>query len=359
MLTRGCFRALVIFLPLAMALGAHDARSAPPAAPFRVVESVDGAVTMRVICGVEGFRPCSETLPSIVKQVGDMVRSHVDAAYQGRHINPFGKGEADRFLEGTLVQTPLCNLGNQAYPGGPERSLNHLKQDCGKTCAYSCAAPQAGSSLPRVTCRLDDPKTHCLAERAWARGALAQLVWSKLDEVAKELGDAAQGNRIRLQPKCEAVVTDPKLAKLFEGIEKEVKRYQEVNGGRPPSCSQAPGAKQSPSSEDGSEMAACYLTSSRAALETVVSQVAVCEVFARAEDSYPVEAAHFAAIPHALIKKAVKSSNCSSLREDAQKFQACVNQYYSERIRDRFLDQMGSYRNAPTTIQGLAPSNTL
>lgn len=313
-----------------------------PSASFQLLDRQGTAVAVRPPCGVGGFESCAKVLPSLKGVLFGQVKTHLDAAYEGKLLASGGGVVAS-----SLIQTPTCNLKDSVYGASPEVDTNHLGNTCGTPCKFKCIPPGAGQTL--VSCSMDEAAGNCSRERAWVRGTAFQSIWYAYDEVVREMSASGQAGKITLSPTCQGLVLEPQTAQIFEKANAEILRFQKINQGRPVSCpNPAPSSSVAPTAVlTGAEQAGCYLAASRASLESLVATVATCEVFARGWAEFQRNAIIMTeGLPGTQAKKS--RAKCSAQKGSAPAFENCLNGDYERGIKQTFVDQMEKIGNAPT-----------
>ncbi len=300
---------------------------------------------MPALCDQAPFESCAKYLADFESGVDHAVTEALSRSYAGQSVIAgqvnTGGGGAPLQLPSVQFQLPVCNLMNSKFGSGAERTTNHLTQTCGASqCRWSCTKTQAGV----IDCGVSDPKT-CNKERAWVRGALVQLVWKKAQEVKNEV---KQTKVLNLSSGCEAASNDPTLSAVSARVATGVERYMEVNAGRAPSCDISieqggVNAATALENEPETEQAACYLAAARKMLARFQFDIAVCEVFSRAEKTWLLERGNFDQIPMLVGNLAAADSTCQGKKGDLTQFESCLNAQYSQRIEGKFLDYMGTY----------------
>lgn len=223
------------------------------------------------------FRECSLVLDQWTPTFQGEITDQVEAAYQGRFLNPFAQDPLDRFLgtsSSPRFQSPICDLGRDPS----EATENHRSESCDLPCDFDCDQDRDG-----VEDVCTQKRSTCVAERSWTRGAYMSWIRVKTAEVLAEL--RGPDHSLDLSARCTAPVGSlaSSLVKYQSARASVAQYWSSINLDpleAPPTCAQSV-TSLVPFSIPA--IASCHLDSARRSLEASFFELAVCEVFTRAE----------------------------------------------------------------------------
>lgn len=358
-----------LLLWLWMLCFSHESRAANSTAPANIVEIPAPCSIARPGAkkeGASGFlRKCTEVLEGVPgvsgytgptgafrlirEEMTRLIDHPTHSLYRGHAVDPSSPDPANPST--ASFGTPVCNLTPGPFNGvKSETETNHRGESCGKPSLFDVDVSSGG-----VNTTMFLSSQHGTLESAYFRGIWIQALTCFSEQVKREI---EMSHKLKISASCQGMAR--KMEELGTSSESVARHLRDQLKGQNNisdiwKC-EASQVTRSGAGFDvgGHRQSAQQLCTARAGIETLFTQIALCEIFTRAGRSFR-NAIHDPDAFLSDIKKTVVSnckSRCSSSCGDCGSASGCskcgtdcANDCYTPELQNYILKKLRAWPN--------------